>query len=296
MSRNAPSAHASRQPHTSQANGFVKPVRSPTWDSQNNGYENDRPYLAPEYANGLHRKPSGDMNAIGNDPDSVLEYYKTHANGTRRPSVAAKGKPKGKPTKGGPADPNWQALEQDQDNWIHRDKLKEIETAVRRARLEEPETAEVLRWDLGRMVKKGLGPAESCPPFQLRMRMLRSQTILGTPPHLRNLRRGVTRHHRGQTIIRDDPAHPVYLYQSQVPYPCQRPWRNAKRHYHDRGQEAGIGTATPLQPTAPGFAAEASAVSFCSMSLSETVKLPRHMVTREGSRMDRHLNHHRGRL
>jgi hypothetical protein len=128
MSQYGPSAHASRQPHTSQANGLVKPVRSPTWDSQNHGYDNDSPHLAPEYTNGLHRKPSGDMGTISNDPDSVLEYYKTHANSKRRPSVASKGKPKGKPTKGGPADPNWQALEQDQDNWIHRDKLKEIET------------------------------------------------------------------------------------------------------------------------------------------------------------------------
>jgi hypothetical protein len=67
------------------------------------------------------------MNAISNDPDSVLDYYKSQAN-NKRTTSAVKGKPKKKPTKGGPGDPNWQALEQDQDNWIHRDKLKEIET------------------------------------------------------------------------------------------------------------------------------------------------------------------------
>jgi hypothetical protein len=125
MSHYATSAHAPRQPHTSQASGFVRPVRSPTWDSQNQGYENDRPQFSAE--RGLHRKPSGDMNAISNDPDSVLDYYKSQAN-NKRTTSAVKGKPKKKPTKGGPGDPNWQALEQDQDNWIHRDKLKEIET------------------------------------------------------------------------------------------------------------------------------------------------------------------------
>jgi hypothetical protein len=119
---------APRQPHTSQANGFAKPVRSPTWDSQNQNYENDGPHLAVERVNDLHKKSSGDMNAISNDPDSVLEYYKSHANNKRAPSAAVKGKPKKKPTKGGPADPNWQAIEHDQNNWIHRDKLKEIET------------------------------------------------------------------------------------------------------------------------------------------------------------------------
>jgi hypothetical protein len=127
MSQYAPS-HASRQPHTSQANGFAKPVRSPTWGSQNQNYDNDPLHLAADQVDEIHRKPSGDMNAIGNDPNSVLDYYKNQTNNKSRTAASVKGKPKSKPSKGGPADPNWVAVEHDQNNWIHRDKLKEIET------------------------------------------------------------------------------------------------------------------------------------------------------------------------
>ncbi|KAH7082231.1 hypothetical protein FB567DRAFT_562063 [Paraphoma chrysanthemicola] len=123
MSEYAASAH--RQPHTSQATGFAKPVRSPTWDSQKQSYENDR--LVPERTHDLHNKSSGDMSAIGQDQDSVLEYYKSHTNNKKGPT-AVKAKPKKKPVKGNPADPKWSAIEHDQNNWIHRDKLKEIET------------------------------------------------------------------------------------------------------------------------------------------------------------------------
>ncbi|KAF2824745.1 hypothetical protein CC86DRAFT_353282 [Ophiobolus disseminans] len=126
MSEYVTSAHAPRQPHTMQANGFAKPVRSPTWDSQNQGYEDDRSHLAPERVNELHKKPSGDMGAISTDQDSVLEYYKSHTN-NKKGSTAVKGRPKKKTSAGGKADPNWNALEHDQNNWIHRDKLKEIE-------------------------------------------------------------------------------------------------------------------------------------------------------------------------
>jgi hypothetical protein len=128
MSQYGASAYAPRQPHTSQANGFAKPVRSPTWDSLNQSYENDRSYLSSDRMNGLHRKPSGDMNAISNDPDGVMEYYKSHTNNKMSTTASLKGKPKKKTSKGGPGDPNWVAVEHDQNNWIHRDKLKEIET------------------------------------------------------------------------------------------------------------------------------------------------------------------------
>lgn len=56
-----------------------------------------------------------------------MEYYKSHANNKKGPT-AVKGKPKKKPTKAQMADPNWSAIEHDENNWIHRDKLKEIET------------------------------------------------------------------------------------------------------------------------------------------------------------------------
>ncbi|KAH5046274.1 hypothetical protein HBI24_168100 [Parastagonospora nodorum] len=128
MSQYGASSYATRQPHTSQANGFAKPVRSPTWDSMNQSYENDRSYLSSDRMNELHRKPSGDMNAISNDPDSVMEYYKSHNTNKKSTAASLKGKPKKKTSKGGPGDPNWTAVEHDQNNWIHRDKLKEIET------------------------------------------------------------------------------------------------------------------------------------------------------------------------
>jgi hypothetical protein len=128
MSQYGSSAHAPRQPHTSQANGFAKPVRSPTWETQNHGFDDDGSYPMADRVNGLHKKPSRDMNTISNDPDSVLEYYKTHANNKKGPTAAGKGKPRIKTSKGGPADPNWAAVEHDENNWIHRDKLKEIET------------------------------------------------------------------------------------------------------------------------------------------------------------------------
>ncbi|KAF2029313.1 hypothetical protein EK21DRAFT_67998 [Setomelanomma holmii] len=114
-----------RQPHTSQATGFAKPVRSPTWDSQNQTYDSDR--LMSERTNELHKKPSGDMSAIGQDQDSVLEYYKSHTNNKKGPTTV-KGKPKKKPVRSNSADPTWSPVEHDQNNWIHRDKLKEIET------------------------------------------------------------------------------------------------------------------------------------------------------------------------
>ncbi|KAL1797610.1 hypothetical protein ACET3X_004216 [Alternaria dauci] len=116
MSEYGAPAHASRQPLTSQANGFVKPVRSPTWDSQ----DLSQP---PDSMNELHKKKSGDMIANNIDQDSVLEYYKSHTNNKKGP-VSVKGKPKKKTTtKPGATEPEY-----DENHWIHRDKLKEIET------------------------------------------------------------------------------------------------------------------------------------------------------------------------
>ncbi|KAF1919106.1 hypothetical protein BDU57DRAFT_554453 [Ampelomyces quisqualis] len=128
MSQYATLTHAPRQSHTSQATGFAKPVRSPTWSSQNQGFEDDRSYPMAERTNGLQQKPNAQMNAISNDPDSVMEYYNSQANNKRGPTAAAKGKPRKKSPQGGPVDPNSIACEHDENNWIHRDKLKEIET------------------------------------------------------------------------------------------------------------------------------------------------------------------------
>lgn len=127
MAEYVTTAHSPRQPLTSQANGFAKPVRSTTWESQDHYHENNQPYLAPDRVHELHKKVSGDMSVSTSEQDSVSEYYKSHTN-NKKGSFAAKGKGKRKPTKAGATDPNWTALEHDENNWIHRDKLKEIET------------------------------------------------------------------------------------------------------------------------------------------------------------------------
>ncbi|KAF1936696.1 hypothetical protein EJ02DRAFT_447896 [Clathrospora elynae] len=117
----AAAAHAPRQALTSQANGFARPVRSPTWESPDQYPEYNQPHLAPNRVNDLHKKKSGDMSASNIEQDSMRDHYKSQTNNKRGP-VAVKGKVQKKPTKAG-AEPEW-----DENNWIHRDKLKEIET------------------------------------------------------------------------------------------------------------------------------------------------------------------------
>ncbi|KAI8936697.1 hypothetical protein NX059_007088 [Plenodomus lindquistii] len=129
MSEYVTAAHGPRHPHTSQANGFAKPVRSPTWDSQDQ-YDYSQSRMVPDRQdriNGLHKKASGDIRAITADQEGIQEYYKSHAN-TKKGPTAVKGKPKKKTTRSSSADPNLSKVESDETNWIHRDKLKEIET------------------------------------------------------------------------------------------------------------------------------------------------------------------------
>ncbi|EUC32952.1 hypothetical protein COCCADRAFT_37151 [Bipolaris zeicola 26-R-13] len=118
MSEYGAYTHGAHQSYSSQANGFAQPVRSPTWGSQDQG----RSQPVSDRVDELHKKKSGEMIASNTDQDSVLEYYKTHTNNKRGPS-SIKGKPKKKTSKGGQSDPEY-----DENNWIHRDKLKEIET------------------------------------------------------------------------------------------------------------------------------------------------------------------------
>ena len=121
------SAHAPRHPLTSQANGFVKPVRSPTWDSQDQYNDYNQPRLMSDRNNDLHKKASGNIRVNSNEQEGVQEYYKSHANNRKAPSTA-KTKAKKRPSRASSADPNISPIEQDHNNWIHRDKLKEIET------------------------------------------------------------------------------------------------------------------------------------------------------------------------
>lgn len=121
MSEYGASPHGAQHSYSSQVNnGFAPPVRSPTWDS----HELGRSQLVPDRVNELHKKKSGEMIASNSDQDSVLEYYKTHTNSNnKRGPASIKGKPKKKSVKAGSTDPEY-----DEDHWIHRDKLKEIET------------------------------------------------------------------------------------------------------------------------------------------------------------------------
>ncbi|KAF2712945.1 hypothetical protein K504DRAFT_369414 [Pleomassaria siparia CBS 279.74] len=127
MSEDVPPAQSypSRQPLASQHNGYSKPLRS-EMDSQRQYYQDEPAYLVPNRVNELHKNASGEISASNSDPDSVLEYYKgpETGNGNKSAQQAAAGKDKKKAVK--PA--NWEQLEKDHNNWIHRDKLKEIES------------------------------------------------------------------------------------------------------------------------------------------------------------------------
>lgn len=108
---------APRQALASQSNGFANSSGSTTWESQG-PYENEQTHRP---VNGLQNNASGDMSALGSERDSVMDYS------NKKAPQAAKAKAPKKPVKGGKADPGWNAMEHDQNNWIHRDKLKEIE-------------------------------------------------------------------------------------------------------------------------------------------------------------------------
>lgn len=113
MSGTSAITYGNRQPHTSQANGFAKPVRSTTWEPQGQ-YEDDRVIQASGRASSLHKKPSRDVIEDGT-------YSKSNTKGKMGPPASVRGRG-AKKTTGSSADP-----EADQNNWIHRDKLKEIE-------------------------------------------------------------------------------------------------------------------------------------------------------------------------
>jgi hypothetical protein len=122
MSDDVASAHPypPRQPLAAQPNGASKPPRSDPWDSQARYYDDEYGHLASNPVQELSRTGSGEIGASGSDPDSALEYYKS-------PDGKIEAVAKGKGAKKGAKKAGWTALEKDQNNWIHRDKLKEIE-------------------------------------------------------------------------------------------------------------------------------------------------------------------------
>lgn len=97
-----------RQPLAQQTNGI----------SKMNSSEND--YLAPARINQLSRKHS-DISNNSSEPDSLLELYKSQARNRSVPSgIETGGKRK---IAGMGVNP-----EEDESNWIHRDKLAQIES------------------------------------------------------------------------------------------------------------------------------------------------------------------------
>jgi hypothetical protein len=129
MSEDIPTAqpYPSRQPLTSQPNGFSKPARFDGQDSQQQYYEDEEAYLVPNRVSDLHKNPSSDISAANSDPDSVLEYYKGPDGKNGSNGRSASQPPAARNKKKGVKPENWEQLEKDQNNWIHRDKLKEIE-------------------------------------------------------------------------------------------------------------------------------------------------------------------------
>lgn len=133
MSEDVPSkplTYPSRQPLANHPNGVSRPPqqRHNTFDSQRSSKSNDAEgpgHLVPNRVNILQRKNS-DLSAGGSDQDSLLDYYKGQPEGrsaSRNHSHVVAGE-KRKPTLGAP----WGPEEKDDSNWIHRDKLAQIES------------------------------------------------------------------------------------------------------------------------------------------------------------------------
>ncbi|KAF2637209.1 hypothetical protein P280DRAFT_407580 [Massarina eburnea CBS 473.64] len=98
---------ASAHPYSPrQPNGFSKPPRSNTLDSQGQYYEDEPGYRVPNQVHEPH-----DLNADG--PEARSES-KSRANGKKKSARK-------------PPSDDWVEVESNQNNWIHRDKLKEIE-------------------------------------------------------------------------------------------------------------------------------------------------------------------------
>lgn len=119
-------SQSSRQPLNPQSNGTYHPPRPNMSDAHHQHYEDEQGYLVPNQVSDLHRSGS-DMTANGSDPDSVLEYYKTDGqNGGRSASRTVSNKDRKRKKSGTKRDID--EVEKDDRYWIHRDKLKEIES------------------------------------------------------------------------------------------------------------------------------------------------------------------------
>ncbi|KAF2403689.1 hypothetical protein EJ06DRAFT_288038 [Trichodelitschia bisporula] len=113
--------HGLRQPFTHQPNGFSKtsPPRSDTFDSQLSRTTSEGDLLAPSHTKNLSRKHSDISNASAQD--SLFDPYKAD------PATKMIG-PRENPSKRKQANGVKTTPEEDANNWIHRDKLAQIES------------------------------------------------------------------------------------------------------------------------------------------------------------------------
>jgi hypothetical protein len=119
--------NSSRQPLSQQQNGISKSSTRSEFSDPSPKLESD--YLAPSRVNMLRNKAS-DISNHTSEPDSLIDLYKQPSNSelrngshstSTRPAATRKGSgPNG--SRKGSTNPN------DEDYWIHRDKLKEIES------------------------------------------------------------------------------------------------------------------------------------------------------------------------
>lgn len=94
--------------------------------SQPQYYEDSAAYSSHHQVNGSHNPIMGDTRANVGGPDSPLEYHgPSETVSDSRVNQPPRGKGKPRSTKAPAA--NWTEAEKNENNWIHRDKLKEIE-------------------------------------------------------------------------------------------------------------------------------------------------------------------------
>jgi len=111
---------APRQTFAVQPNGVYGNPRSNMPGPQIPQFEEENGHIMPGQVNDALRK-GNDSTANGTDPDGMLDYYKPDGRNGNKP-VQPQNKDRRKK-----ATAVWTEAEKDESNWIHRDKLKEIE-------------------------------------------------------------------------------------------------------------------------------------------------------------------------
>ncbi|PVH99753.1 hypothetical protein DM02DRAFT_642794 [Periconia macrospinosa] len=115
---------SSTHTYPSQPNGLAITSSSRAMDPQAQYYDEHSAYSSYNQTNGYHNQ----ARAGSGDRDDALEYNEPSEMVTdSRVEPAPKSKGKKKPTKK-QTPQNWTEAEKNENNWIHRDKLKEIET------------------------------------------------------------------------------------------------------------------------------------------------------------------------